>query len=1433
MKHLLLFIILIAISFSGNSQSVGIGTITPSHYFHVVPPTGTGDPIRIEGLQGYSAETDVLVVDPTTGVIRYMPLGSILLGNDTIFFNDTSYTLIRDSLLTDSNFLDSLILVIADSIDTDIDSMTFANDTLYLYEDNQILKTYLNPSLDTNLVDSLIINQSDTLYSIISDSALNDTLWIKQLDSLLNIYGDTIFFNDSSYTIIRDSLLKDSVFLDSLIGLLRDSINTDDQNIDSVTINGTILTVYIEDGTSANVNIVNSVDSLIFDKSDSLYTYITDSSLNDTMWVKKLDSLLGIYGDTIYFNDTSYTLTRDSLLQDSLFIDSLISLIGDSINTDDQNIDSVTLNGTIINVYIEDGTSASVDLQPIIDSAINNTPAGSDDQDLTLSPGTATTSIIDIESSTSNITIREGLGIQLTEAGNTLTITGDQDIDSVTLNGTDLTVYIENGASSLVDLQPIIDSAIANTPAGSDDQNIDSVTLNGTDLEVYIENGSSSLVDLQPIIDSAIANTPAGSDDQNIDSVTLNGTDLAVYIENGTSSLVDLQPIIDSAIANASSGTDDQNLTSATLSGTTLTINIENGNPVNVNLQPIIDSALANQDTTDNDWDVNPNGTGLEGNPGTNVASGTNAVAAGDGNTASGNYATAFGQNNNATGLASSVFGRDNDATGLVSTISGGSNNNSTNQGTVIGGGAANNATGSYSTIAGGRNNRASNTNTIVAGGWRNQASGLSSSVVGGEDDTATGDFSFLGGGEQNDANGTYSTVAGGSLNRTTGDYSVISGGSGNRTIGNYSVVSGGRRDTAYSYGEWIGGLYSTGYAANSTTAFNANDRLFVVGNGTSAAARSNALTLFKNGSLEINEEYTLPNTDGTANQVLQTDGAGNVSWANSTGGADNWGSQVVITSGANIAGNGTAGSPLSVTGDGTGTDDQNLTSATLLGTTLTVDIENGNPVNVNLQPIVDSAVANSSGGADSDWNINGNGTGLEGNPGTNVASGTNSIAAGQSIASGNYAVAFGQGSEATGLWSGVTSGLSDTASGQNAFVGGGSGNHASGSNSTITGGANNKVTSNFGTVTGGSQNIVTSVFSTINGGNNNSVSGQFSTIGGGFNNIASNQFTFVGGGEDNTASGNNSLIIAGDDNTASGVFSSIIGGLENEATGNNSLILGGQFNQANGDYSLTFGLRDTANGANSITLGHGLTSPSYGEVALGYYNTKYTPVSPGVANPNDRLLVVGNGALATPSNGLVLYKDGSLEINEEYTLPNTDGTANQVLRTDGAGNVSWRTILSGGTDDQRIDNFSLSGTTLSLEVENDGQPAQTINLQPIIDSATNCQEMYLQISELINVSSDLYIPENAEVISVFGGVNVTSVPSSTYNFEVIDAISSTSLYNNDIPGGTNNIAISPPPAPFDNTLAGAVYRLSVNGPTGSVGQPSRWGGTIKLKVCN
>ncbi|MDP6908907.1 MAG: hypothetical protein QF371_05335, partial [Flavobacteriales bacterium] len=150
--------------------------------------------------------------------------------------------------------------------------------------------------------------------------------------------------------------------------------------------------------------------------------------------------------------------------------------------------------------------------------------------------------------------------------------------------------------------------------------------------------------------------------------------------------------------------------------------------------------------------------------------------------------------------------------------------------------------------------------------------------------------------GQWNDANlGSYSMAAGG--NNIASGFSSVAMGNTTTSSGGYSVALGRQTTASGDYSLAMGwttfaesvfettiGSFNTDYTPTSTSAWSAGDRLFVVGNGTSNAARSNALTIYKNGTMNINDAYDMPTTDGTANQVMTTDGSGSVSWADAAG---------------------------------------------------------------------------------------------------------------------------------------------------------------------------------------------------------------------------------------------------------------------------------------------------------------------------------------------------------------------------------------------------------------------------------------------------------------------------------------------------------------------------------------------------------------------
>ncbi len=112
-------------------------------------------------------------------------------------------------------------------------------------------------------------------------------------------------------------------------------------------------------------------------------------------------------------------------------------------------------------------------------------------------------------------------------------------------------------------------------------------------------------------------------------------------------------------------------------------------------------------------------------------------------------------------------------------------------------------------------------------------------------------------------ASGVVSTAMG--INTRAGGVYATAMGMGTKANGNYSTAMGvgttasGYSSTAMGYSttapstvETVLGANNTVYVPMSATAWNAADRLFVIGNGTSPAAPSNALVVLKNGNIGI-----------------------------------------------------------------------------------------------------------------------------------------------------------------------------------------------------------------------------------------------------------------------------------------------------------------------------------------------------------------------------------------------------------------------------------------------------------------------------------------------------------------------------------------------------------------------------------------------------
>lgn len=242
-----------------------------------------------------------------------------------------------------------------------------------------------------------------------------------------------------------------------------------------------------------------------------------------------------------------------------------------------------------------------------------------------------------------------------------------------------------------------------------------------------------------------------------------------------------------------------------------------------------------------------------------NLTSGDNSsIAGGTTNVTDGEAASITGgTSNHAEGAKSHIGGGESNYTlGAASVISGGTSNQALGAASSVGGGTGNIASGPAAAIGGGTTNKATASAAFVGGGLTNYATGVQSAILGGTANVAFGDASSISGGTANYSNGANSIVSGGNVNIANGAQSSISGGSSNYSNGDFSNVSGGIGNIANSFGEWVGGLYSTDIPATSAISFASLDRLFNIGNGLGGSIRSDALTILKNGLA------TLPSVD-------------------------------------------------------------------------------------------------------------------------------------------------------------------------------------------------------------------------------------------------------------------------------------------------------------------------------------------------------------------------------------------------------------------------------------------------------------------------------------------------------------------------------------------------------------------------------------------
>jgi len=249
----------------------------------------------------------------------------------------------------------------------------------------------------------------------------------------------------------------------------------------------------------------------------------------------------------------------------------------------------------------------------------------------------------------------------------------------------------------------------------------------------------------------------------------------------------------------------------------------------------------------------------------TTVASGDYSLALGDGTAASGSNSTAMGDGTTASGSTSTAMGSNTTASGASSTAMGQGTTASGNGSTAMG---ANTTASEFFSTAMGQATTASEINS-TAMGLSTIASGITSTAMGCQT-TASGFYSIAMG-RNTTASGDTSTAMG---------FVTTASGNISTAMGYWTTASGngstamGYQSTATSYVETAMGINTTDAISPNATTFVATDRLFTIGNGISAAAKSDALIIYKDGNATLAGTLTQSSDKNLKTDIHQLHGA-------------------------------------------------------------------------------------------------------------------------------------------------------------------------------------------------------------------------------------------------------------------------------------------------------------------------------------------------------------------------------------------------------------------------------------------------------------------------------------------------------------------------------------------------------------------------------
>lgn len=263
-----------------------------------------------------------------------------------------------------------------------------------------------------------------------------------------------------------------------------------------------------------------------------------------------------------------------------------------------------------------------------------------------------------------------------------------------------------------------------------------------------------------------------------------------------------------------------------------------------------------------------------------------------------------------------------------------------------------------------------------------------------------------------------------------------------------------------------------------------------------------------------------------------------------------------------------------------------------------------------------------------------------------------------------------------------------------------------------------------------------------------------------------------------NVGIGNNALLTntSGTSNTAvgyvafrdndTGINNTGLGSLSGRqnSTGSNNTFLG-----ANSGYSST--------GDNNVFVGYQSGFNETGDNKLYIENSNAD---------SDNALIYGEFGTDNTTSGNILRTNSQFQIGNPsgtgYAFPTTDGSNGQVLISDGTGNLTFQDAAI-NTDNQQIDNLGLVGTVLGISLEDDGVAPLTVDLASIdtdnqqienfsFNSSTNILTLELeddgQPAQNVDLSA-LHPTKSVTRITMNSDQSVTGAGATKVNFDTID----------------------------------------------------------------